>query len=104
MQDDANKRRLLAVGLLRPRGRMDVPGWGRTLYRYRSSPALEATRAYAAIAKDAGMPLTELALKFCRSRRACTSVLLGQSSLAQLHELRALPPPSLIAHRTDQRD
>ena len=32
------------------------------------------------------MPLTELALKWARSRRACTSVLLGSSSLPQLEE------------------
>ena len=65
---------------------MDEAGWGRTLYRYRSGPATEATRAYAAIAKQAGMSLTELSLRWCRSRRACTSVLLGQSSIAQLEE------------------
>jgi len=66
---------------------MDESGWGRTLYRYRSEPATEATAEYAAIAERAGMPLTELALRWCRSRRACTTTLLGQSSVAQLEEV-----------------
>ena len=83
--DDSNPITKLQNSM-RPRGRMDEAGWGRTLYRYRSGPATEATRAYAAIAKEAGMSLTELSLRWCRSRRACTSVLLGQSSVAQLEE------------------
>jgi aryl-alcohol dehydrogenase-like predicted oxidoreductase len=69
-----------------PRGRMDELSWGRTLYRYRSGPAQEATRAYARLAKEAGMPLTEMALRWCRSRNACTSVLLGTSSVEQLKQ------------------
>merc|ERR1719409_979493 len=64
-----------------PRGRMDERGWGRTLYRYRSGPADEATRAYAKLAEQAGLSLTELALRWCRSRAACTTTLLGHSSL-----------------------
>jgi aryl-alcohol dehydrogenase-like predicted oxidoreductase len=69
-----------------PRGRMDERGWGRTLYRYRSGPADEATRAYAKLAEAAGMSLAELSLRWCRERSAVTSVLLGQTSMAQLDE------------------
>jgi len=87
--DDLKQGALVSMGMAKPRGRMDVPGWGRTLYRYRSGPAAEATKAYAAIAKEAGLSLTELALLWCRSRPACTSVLLGSSSVEQLEE--ALP-------------
>jgi len=91
-QDDKqdNKRRMMALGLAKPRGRMDVQGWGRTLYRYRSGPALEATKSYAELAAANGMSLTELALKWCRSRPACTSTLLGSSSLEQLEEALAV--------------
>ena len=53
--DDPNKARSLANSL-KKRGRMDEPGWGRTLYRYRSGPAQEATRAYAALAAEAWAP------------------------------------------------
>ena len=38
-----------------PRGRMDDYSWGKTLYRYRSGPAGDATRQYAAIADAAGV-------------------------------------------------
>jgi aryl-alcohol dehydrogenase-like predicted oxidoreductase len=83
--DDTNRMRGLA-NTIKKRGRMDEEGWGRTLYRYRSGPAMEATKAYAALAKEAGMSLTELALRWCRSRNPVSSVLLGQSNLAQLEE------------------
>lgn len=69
-----------------PRGRMDDYSWGRTLYRYRSAAALEATAAYADLAKKNKMTLTELALRWCKERRGLTSTLLGCSSLAQLQE------------------
>lgn len=69
-----------------PRGRMDENGWGQTLYRYRSGPAEEATRAYAKLAKQHGMTLTELCLRWARQRAAVTSSLLGVSSLTQLEE------------------
>ena len=36
-------------GAAAPRGRMDTRGWGRTLYRYRSGPADDATRRCAAL-------------------------------------------------------
>ena len=83
--DDSNPARALANSI-KKRGRMDEPGWGRTLYRYRSGPAAEATQAYAALAKEAGLSLTELSLRWCRSRNAVSSVLLGQSSVKQLEE------------------
>mmetsp|Transcript_11880 Transcript_11880/g.31022 ORF Transcript_11880/g.31022 Transcript_11880/m.31022 type:complete len:247 (+) Transcript_11880:3-743(+) len=69
-----------------PRGRMDEYGWGRTLYRYRSAPADAATRAYAKIARRAGIPLAELALRWCRERDLVTSSLVGCSTLEQLDE------------------
>merc|ERR1719478_1273256 len=70
----------------RPRGRMDELGWGRTLYRYRSGPADEATRAYEKLAKAYDMSLAEMSLRWCKERSAVTSVLLGQTSMAQLEE------------------
>ncbi|KAK3254582.1 hypothetical protein CYMTET_36205, partial [Cymbomonas tetramitiformis] len=53
---------------------------------YRSGPAEEATRAYAALAEEYGMSLTELSLRWCRQRRGLSSVLLAQTSMAQLEE------------------
>ena len=96
--DDTNRVRSMASSL-KPRGRMDEKGWGRTLYRYRSGPADEATRAYAQIAEEAGLSLTELSLKWCRSRAACTTTLLGQSSLPQLIEgLGHFAAPPLVEY------
>ena len=69
-----NPDRAAALAALQaPRGRMDERGWGYTLYRYRSGPAGEATRAYAALAKKYGMPLTELSLRWARERAAVTT-------------------------------
>jgi aryl-alcohol dehydrogenase-like predicted oxidoreductase len=70
----------------RPRGRMDELGWGRTLYRYRSGPADEATRAYEKLAKANGMSLAEMSLRWCRERSAVTTTLLGHTSMEQLNE------------------
>jgi aryl-alcohol dehydrogenase-like predicted oxidoreductase len=85
-----------------PRGRMDELGWGRTLYRYRSGPATEATLAYSALAKKHGLSLTELSLRWCRQRLSVTTTLLGVTSLAQLDEdlgyfknTKPLPPELL---------
>jgi len=69
-----------------PRGRMDEKGWGYTLYRYRSGPAEEATRAYARLARENGLSLTELSLRWCRARSAVTTTLLGHTSMSQLEE------------------
>eukprot|EP00595_Chromulina_sp_UTEXLB2642_P001014 CAMPEP_0196765098 /NCGR_PEP_ID=MMETSP1095-20130614/7586_1 /TAXON_ID=96789 ORGANISM="Chromulina nebulosa, Strain UTEXLB2642" /NCGR_SAMPLE_ID=MMETSP1095 /ASSEMBLY_ACC=CAM_ASM_000446 /LENGTH=374 /DNA_ID=CAMNT_0042122483 /DNA_START=41 /DNA_END=1162 /DNA_ORIENTATION=+ len=68
-----------------PRGRHD-DSWGRTLYRYRSEPAMQATLAYNDIAKRYGLTLTDLSLRWCRQRRSVTTVLLGQTSMKQLDE------------------
>jgi aryl-alcohol dehydrogenase-like predicted oxidoreductase len=57
-----------------------------TLYRYRSGPADEATRAYAKLAKASGLSLTELALRWARERAAVTTQLIGTTSMAQLEE------------------
>lgn len=90
----------------RPRGRMDEQGWGRTLYRYRSGPAEEATRAYAKLASKAGLSLTELALRWSRGRQPVTTSLLGHTSMAQLDETlgayrsaKPLPEQARRAHR-----
>ena len=79
-----------------PRGRHDEIGWGRTLYRYRSGPAIEAVRAYDDLARRFGMSLTELSLRWPRERRAVTTTLVGHTSIAQLKE-------SLLHFRNDQR-
>lgn len=81
---DETDRKLAAQKLENPRGRMDLRGWGRTLYRYRSEPAVEATRAYANLAKEYGMSLTELSLRWVKQRGSVTTSLLGQTSLAQV--------------------
>eukprot|EP00965_Chrysotila_dentata_P106532 3519141-Pleurochrysis_carterae.AAC.2 len=65
---------------------MDDIGWGRTLYRYRSTAAQEAVRRYAQLAAAHGLSLTELSLRWCRTRAPVTSVLLGVSSMRQLEE------------------
>lgn len=83
--DDADRARA-RLSAQSPRGRMDEYGWGRTLYRYRSGPADDATRRYKAIADKYGISLAELSLRWCRERAAVTSVLLGTSSLSQLEE------------------
>lgn len=99
--DDPSRDSAL-VNLKSPRGRMDEPGWGQTLYRYRSGPAEEATRAYAALAKKYGISLTELSLRWCRDRPSVTSTLVGHTSMAQLDEslrhfksAKPLPPDLL---------
>ena len=91
--DDADEGRG-ARNMRSPRGRMDEPGWGRTLYRYRSAPAERATRAYAALAAAAGMSPAALAMRWCRQRSLVTSSLVGFTSEAQLDEaLRAFSDP-----------
>ena len=77
----------LAERLLKnPRGRMDDYSWGQTLYRYRSGPALRAVDAYAALAEEAGITLTELAIRWAQRRAFMTTALIGHTSLAQLDE------------------
>jgi len=55
-------------------GRMDDLSWGGTLYRYRTRAAGEATRQYAAIARRAGIPLAELALRWAKDAPHVTTV------------------------------
>ncbi|KAJ1436621.1 NADP-dependent oxidoreductase domain-containing protein, partial [Ochromonadaceae sp. CCMP2298] len=69
-----------------PRGRHDMSGWGRTLYRYRSGPADIATRQYALLAQKYGLSLTELSLLWCRRRSGLTTALVAQTSMKQLDE------------------
>lgn len=69
-----------------PRGRHDDASWGRTLYRYRSGPALEAVEEYSKIAAKHGLSLMELALLWGRDRKAVTTQLLGMSNKRQLVE------------------
>ena len=97
----AGKKEAALKRFREPRGRMDENGWGQTylstrdartpvvgrtpdrspldrlpsrrrLYRYRSGPADEATRAYARLAQQSGMSLTELSLRWARQRAAVT--------------------------------
>jgi len=68
------------------KGRFNENGWGRTLYRYRSQPALEATQSYSQLAKQYDMPLTEMAIRWAKQQQSVTTCLLGQTSLAQLRE------------------
>lgn len=84
--DNPRDPRLAERLLKNPRGRMDDYSWGKTLYRYRSGPAGEATRAYAKLAEEAGMPLAELACRWSRQRGGVTTSLLGHTSMEQLEE------------------
>lgn len=85
--DDVVKNRGRAMqSMQKPRGRMDEPGWGGTLYRYRTTAAQEAIREYAKIAEKYKMPLTELALRWCKQRFLVTTTLVGHTSLQQLEQ------------------
>lgn len=72
-----------------PRGRFDTRGWGGTLYRYRSGPAADATKRYAEIARSAGVPLGELAVRWALGRDGVSTLLLGHSDSGQLRETLA---------------
>ena len=67
----------------KPRGRMDDYGWGATLYRYQSGPAVRAIEEYKDIAARAGLSLTDLSLRWCRERSFLTTTLLGHTSIEQ---------------------
>ena len=87
LDDLTNKNRDRALqSLQQPRGRMDTRGWGGTLFRYRTEAAQEAIRDYARIAEKYKMPLTELALRWCRQRSLVTTTLVGHSSMDQLDQ------------------
>eukprot|EP00611_Tribonema_gayanum_P019819 TRINITY_DN3509_c0_g1_i2.p1 TRINITY_DN3509_c0_g1~~TRINITY_DN3509_c0_g1_i2.p1 ORF type:complete len:474 (-),score=88.81 TRINITY_DN3509_c0_g1_i2:2557-3936(-) len=91
--ESAIKERLKA-----PRGRHDDRGWGPTLYRYRSGPAAEATKAYAALARQAGLTPTQMALRWCKQQTGLTSALLGTSNMDQLNEgLKCFAEPKLLS-------
>lgn len=66
-----------------PKGRL-------TLYsrfaRYKSEKAEEATKRYAAIAKDFGLTPAQMALAFVNSRRFLTSNIIGATTIEQLTE------------------
>ena len=84
---DNPQDRALAESLLNdPRGRMDDYSWGKTLYRYRSGSASDATREYAKLADEYNMSLTELSLKWCLGRTSVTTSLVGHSGMEQLRE------------------
>jgi aryl-alcohol dehydrogenase-like predicted oxidoreductase len=85
--DDNADRDRARRSLEQPRGRMDTRGWGRTLYRYRSTAAQAAIRDYDDIRQKYGMSsLTELSLRWCRQRSLVTTTLVGHSNLSQLQE------------------
>lgn len=54
--------------------------------RYSSTPCVEATRRYAALAEENGMSLAQLALSFVNSRPMVTSTIIGATTLDQLKE------------------
>jgi aryl-alcohol dehydrogenase-like predicted oxidoreductase len=78
-----------------PRGRHDEPGWSRTLYRYRSSAATSALKAYQKLAQEYNIPMTELALRWVKERRLVTTTLVGMSSMKQLED-------NIDCYRTDK--
>lgn len=54
--------------------------------RYWNEDQFSAVHAVQGVAREAGIPVTALALRWCLSRPSVTSVLIGVSSLAQLRE------------------
>jgi len=84
---DQSPPQMMARSLM-PRGRMDDISWGGTLYRYRSGAATDATRRYAALAKEYGLKggLTELALRWSKQRLGVSTSLIGCSTMDQLDE------------------
>lgn len=83
--DDPDRKRA-EKSLQSPRGRMDTQGWGGTLYRYRTDAAVSAANEYGNIAKQNGMTLTELSLRWCRQRSLISTILVGHSNIKQLRE------------------
>ena len=51
------------------------------MQRYLSAPCVEATEAYEAIAKEAGVSLATLSLAWCRTRWYCTSTIIGATTM-----------------------
>lgn len=56
------------------------------MQRYLNSQSVEATQAYAAVAKKAGVSLATLSLAWCRSRWYVASTIIGATSMSQLKE------------------
>ena len=54
--------------------------------RWARPEALEAARAYNALARDHGLTPTQLALAFCYRRWSVASTIIGVTSVAQLEE------------------
>jgi aryl-alcohol dehydrogenase-like predicted oxidoreductase len=84
--DDLANRSRAMKSLENPRGRMDTRGWGGTLYRYRTEAAQKAIEEYNKIAKENGMSLTELSLRWNRQRSLLTTTLVGHTNLTQLRQ------------------
>jgi len=106
--DDGDGRRQ-RESLSKPRGRMDTIGWGRTLYRYRSAPALRAVKEYAALAEKYKMSPAEMSIRWCQERELVTSTLIGHTSLDQLRRCidyakkgAAAPLPEELLWKIDQ--
>ena len=83
---DNDDRAKVMEAMNNPRGRHDEFGWGRTLYRYRTDAAKEAIAEYSKIAKNTGVSLTEISLRWCRQRSLVTTSLVGHSNMKQLQE------------------
>ena len=84
--DDLTNRERAKASLQSPRGRMDTRGWGGTLYRYRTEAAVHAIEQYNKLAKQAGMSLTEMSLRWCKERTLLTTTLVGHSTADQLEQ------------------
>ena len=56
------------------------------MQRYLNAPSVEATEAYDAIAKEAGVSLATLSLAWCRTRWYCASTIIGATTMEQLKE------------------
>jgi aryl-alcohol dehydrogenase-like predicted oxidoreductase len=65
-------------------GRLNL--FGDYFSRYKSSKALEATKAYEALAQKHGMSLTHLALAYVNQQPYVASNIIGATSLEQLVE------------------
>ena len=69
------------------RGRFDTRGWGGTLYRYKSGPAMAAMETYSALASKYGMDLGELAVRWALERDGVSTLLMGSSNKEQVRRM-----------------
>ncbi len=72
--------------LKNPQAKGRVTQFPQFTQRYSKINVPEALQAYAAIAEDAGLTLTQMALAFVRSRWFAASTIIGATSLEQLDE------------------